>query len=84
MKKFFSIYSGICYEILDDEVDLLDNGQIPLNEFPDTNCKHCTGKGYTVKDSNTNVYIMCKCMVKKTPIDLTKHFIENVRLHSQK
>lgn len=84
MKKFFSIYSGICYEILDDEVDLLDNGQIPLNEFPENNCKHCVGKGYSTKDPNTNVYIMCKCMTKKTPIDLTKHFIENVRLHSQK
>lgn len=84
MKKFFSIYSGICYEILEDEIHLLDNGQIPLKEFPKDNCKHCYGKGYINKDSNTNVYVLCKCMVKNADIDLSKYYIENVRLHSKK
>ena len=83
MKKYFSIYSGICYEILSEEADLLDSGQIPLNEFPEDNCEHCFGKGFINKDTKTNVYVMCRCMVKKAAIDLSKYHIENVRLHSK-
>lgn len=84
MKKYISIYSGICYEVPEDEVDLLDKGQLPLNEFPKDNCKHCYGKGYTSRDKVTDTVILCRCMVKRTTIDLTKYFIENVRLHSSK
>lgn len=84
MKKYISIISGICYEILEDEIDLLDNSQIPLKEFPKVNCKHCNGRGHTTKDKTTDVYILCRCMLNRTEIDLDKYFIEGVRLHTTK
>jgi len=84
MKKFISINSGICYEVPEEEVDLLDKSQIPLKEFPKHNCKHCNGRGYTNKDKNTDVYILCKCMIDRTEVDLSKYFIESVRLHTAK
>ena len=84
MKKYISINSGIYYEIPDDEVDLLDNSQIPLKEFPKENCKHCRGRGHTTKDKATDVYVLCRCMIERTEIDLSKYFVESVRLHTSK
>lgn len=82
MKKFFSIFSGICYEVNNDEVDLLDKGQVPLKDYPSKHCKKCSGKGFTGKDSKAGVYILCPCMVNLAEIDLKKLYVENVRLHS--
>ena len=82
MKKYISIISGIAYEVPEDETHLLDNSQIPLKEFPKHNCKHCRGRGHTSKDKTTDVYVLCKCMVDRTEIDLSKYFIEGVRLHT--
>lgn len=82
--KYISIHSGICYEVQEEDVCNLDNGQIPLTEFPEPSCDHCYGKGHTNKDAKTGVYVLCRCLLKKTKIDLTKYFIDDVKLHTVK
>jgi hypothetical protein len=63
MLKFFSIFSGIYFEIPESYVQHMDCGQIPIEEFPKENCKSCYGRGYTGIDTKTGHYSICKCLL---------------------
>ena len=64
MKIFYSIFSGIIYNVYDCEVINLDEGQIPLIGKPSCNCKKCFGRGYSNYDTTSGIYPVCKCMIK--------------------
>lgn len=63
-KLFYSVFSGIIYDVCEDEVANLDNGQIPLIAKPKASCKRCYGRGYAAKDPARGLYYMCTCMSK--------------------
>lgn len=64
MKTYYSIFSGIVYDVYDKEVKNLDEGQIPLTKHPNCSCKSCYGRGWDYHDRERGVYNMCKCMRK--------------------
>lgn len=64
MKTYYSIFSGIIYEVYDKEVKNLDEGQIPLIKRPNCSCKNCYGRGWDYHDKDRGVYNVCKCMRK--------------------
>ena len=64
MKTYYSIFSGIIYEVYDKEVKNLDEGQIPLIKRPNCSCKNCYGRGWDYYDKDRGVYNVCKCMRK--------------------
>jgi hypothetical protein len=61
---FYSVFSGIIYEVCSDEIPVLDDGQVPLISKPSTSCKHCYGRGYDVHDKKRGIYCVCRCMKK--------------------
>jgi hypothetical protein len=63
MKLYYSLFSGIIYEVLDCEAKNLDEGQIPLKSRPKPNCK-CYGRGYSHIDPKRGIYPLCPCMKK--------------------
>ena len=63
-KLFYRVFSGIIYDICADEVDVLDEGQIPLISRPKTSCKKCFGRGYDGFDAKRGLYSVCPCMRK--------------------
>jgi hypothetical protein len=63
-KIFFSLFSGQVYEIPEDEVLTLDEGQIPLTHGPKPNCPKCYGRGFRDKDHLRNTYSPCRCIIK--------------------
>lgn len=64
MKLFFSIFSGLVYQVFDDEEKNLDEGQVPLKSKPSASCKHCFGRGFDHIDREKGIYPMCRCMRK--------------------
>lgn len=64
MKLFYSIFSGMIYEVFDQEVKNLDEGQVPLKKRPNDSCKHCYGRGFASYDREKGVYPICRCMRK--------------------
>lgn len=63
-KLYYSIFSGLIYEVCADEVSILDDGQIPLTAKPKHNCKKCFGRGYDSFDPKRNIYNACSCLRK--------------------
>lgn len=64
MKIFYSVFSGLIYEVFDAEVNNLDEGQIPLKKKPHHSCKKCYGRGFSQFDRDRNIYLLCSCMKK--------------------
>ena len=64
MKKFISLFSGLIYEVYEEEIPNLDDGQVPLDSLPKASCKHCYGRGYDSHDTLKGVYNLCRCMKK--------------------
>lgn len=64
MKLFYSIFSGIIYEVFDQEVPNLDEGQVPLKQRPKPSCSTCYGRGYNSHDKAKGIYPICRCMRK--------------------
>ena len=44
--KFYSLLSGEIYEVGRDELENLDQFQVPVKEMPSQSCKKCYGRGY--------------------------------------
>jgi hypothetical protein len=65
----YSIYSGIYYQIVEEQFEKLDEGQIPLRKSP-TSCKTCYSRGYIGFNPQTFTYKICKCVEKN--IDYNK------------
>lgn len=61
---YYSLLSGDVYEIAEDEVENLDEFQIPLTKMPKKNCKCCYGRGYIGYDAIKKYYPMCRCTTK--------------------
>lgn len=61
---YYSLLSGDIYTISPDEVDNLDEFQVPLHKAPSDKCKHCFGRGYMGYDRAKQYYPMCKCVFK--------------------
>lgn len=60
---YYSLLSGEIYEIDADEVENMDQFQIPLTQRP-KQCKKCFNRGYIGYDSTLKYYPMCKCVLK--------------------
>lgn len=64
VKLFFSINSGEIYEALPDEVERLNQFQIPLLRRP-KGCKLCYDRFHVGKNLGTLMYVPCaKCSKK--------------------
>ena len=55
---YYSLLSGDVYEISEDEVETLDDFQIPLLKKPNQKCKGCYGRGYIGFDRLKKYYPM--------------------------
>lgn len=69
-KLFMSLFSGQIYTIDETQTANLDEGQIPLLDYPKENCRKCYGRGYIDKNLTTGFYTICTCM--KTRINFSK------------
>lgn len=61
---YYSLLSGDVYDIGEDEIENLDDFQIPLTKNPKSNCKRCFGRGYIGYDAIKKYYPMCRCIAK--------------------
>lgn len=73
---FFSVYSGVFYNLPESDVDLVGLGHLPLTKFPKSSCKKCHGRGYTGRHSISLFYQTCSCVQKVLNLDILKE-IEN-------
>ena len=63
-KYYYSLVTGHVERILEDELKLLENFQIPLNVLPKDNCNKCYGRRYSTYDAHNKVYNPCSCVRK--------------------
>lgn len=77
IKTIYSVFSGTFYEILDEDISLLDIGQIPLIKKP-INCKKCYGKGHNGRDLSNFSYQVCSCVRKNIDFNIVKQTISNL------
>jgi len=61
---FFSLITGEIVNITKEEIDLLENYQLPMEGKPRDNCK-CFGRGYISIDAESKIYNPCKCVLNK-------------------
>jgi len=61
---FYSLLSGQVYTVDSDEVENLDQFQVPIKKEPDHSCKKCYGRGYIGFDVHKKYYKMCRCINK--------------------
>jgi hypothetical protein len=73
MKNIYSIFSGTFYEVLDEDVTILDIGQLPLIKNPNKNCSKCYGRGHTGRNFENLTYSVCNCVKKVIDYALTKN-----------
>jgi hypothetical protein len=74
----YSIFSGTVYEILEDDVKYLDEGQLPLTQKPKDNCKKCYGRLNVGRDSQNLSFFPCSCLKKIVNVDIVRS-LENFR-----
>ena len=74
----YSVFSGTVYEVLDEDVKYLDEGQLPLTRIPNTNCKKCYGKFNVGRDSQNLSFFPCSCLRKAVNLDIIRG-LENFR-----
>ena len=88
MKKYFSVFSGIVYELDEKYTKELDCGQLEITNLPKPNCKKCYGRGYIHKNIKTDHFEMCSCCLKDASPSFLKaaseHQIEDVQLNTKK
>jgi hypothetical protein len=75
----FSVFSGTFYEVLKDDFKLLDVGQLPLTQKPNSRCNKCFGRGHLGRDTQTYGYAVCNCLRKVIDHDMIKH-VENLTI----
>lgn len=81
MKKFFSVFSGTLFQIPESHVKHMDCGQVPLTEFPSSDCKKCHGRGWTGTEQTTGHYEMCRCLLRLVEQDRIVHkHVHDIRL----
>lgn len=62
---FFSLTSGVIYELLESYTKKLDVYQIPLTSKPKESCRKCFGRFYTGYNTSQKVFKVCeKCIIK--------------------
>jgi hypothetical protein len=69
MKTIFNVYSGELYELQEDELNNLQEGEIPLSCPPKRNCKKCYGRGYVGKDRLKSIYQPCTQCIEKNILE---------------
>lgn len=69
---YYSLLSGEIYEIEEDEIDNLDQFQIPLLKKPRRGCRKCWERGYIGYDPIKKYYPMCSCIIKNIDHDRVK------------
>jgi hypothetical protein len=70
----FSLTTGSIYTIQKDELDKLDDLQIPLLSIPSSSCKKCYGRLYTGYNTVTKNYVLCKgCLRKYADMEYIKN-----------
>jgi hypothetical protein len=65
LKRFFSLLSGEIYQVEEDEIENLDQYQIPLLKSPPSNCKKCYGRMHIGYNQKLKIYEMCRKCVNK-------------------
>jgi hypothetical protein len=61
----YNAYSGELYNLLEEELKTIIEGEIPLTRKPNSSCKLCFGRGSVGYDSLKKLYHTCpKCVYK--------------------
>ena len=71
----YNIFTGKYFQILNEDVKLLSQGQFPLKKKPSQSCKKCYGRGYTGKNLTDFTYIPCMCVRKQIDFELFKKLL---------
>ena len=71
-KLIYSIYSGICYNIEEKFLSLLDDGQMTLKPLALKDCKKCYSRRYIGFDTQKFVYTPCTCILKNADLNSIK------------
>jgi hypothetical protein len=73
-KHIYSVFSGTFYEIPENDLKILDIGQIPLKN-KHKNCSKCFSRGYLGRDTKTFAYQICNCIRKNIDFDSAKSLL---------
>lgn len=68
----FSIFSGTFYDLLETDLNLMDEGQLPLIKNPSSSCKKCYGRGHIGRDAQNYGFIPCMCVRKVINLSIIK------------
>jgi|LakMenEpi03Aug12_release.lakeMendotaPanAssembly.Ray.scaffolds.fasta_scaffold27880_4 hypothetical protein len=68
----YSAFSGSFYEIPENDLKLMDIGQLPLKKKPSSSCSKCYGRGHLGRDTQTYGYLICSCVRKVINYDIIK------------
>ena len=80
LQLFISQVSGEIYSIEKDEIDNVDEFQIPLTKRPDSSCNRCYGRGYSGRRVDSGVLVLCmRCLRKCIDFDLLKELSKKVK-----
>jgi hypothetical protein len=61
----FNAYSGELYNLLEEELKNILEGEIPLKKSPNSSCRHCYGRATLGLDKVRKIYQICpKCVYK--------------------
>jgi hypothetical protein len=77
IKHIYSAFSGTFNTIPEEDFKLLDMGQLPLKQLPNSNCKKCYGRGQIGRDKINLTYYLCTCVKKVLDADLIRSSISN-------
>ena len=66
MNKLYaiSIVTGDTFTIIQDDIKMLFDYQIPLESLPKPSCKRCFGRGWSGIDPQNGLHHLCKCVEK--------------------
>lgn len=62
---YWSFHTGEYYEVLEDEVEMLDSFQVRLKQRAKSDCKKCYGRFYIGLNASTGLYLPCQKCGKK-------------------
>jgi hypothetical protein len=68
----FSVFSGSYFQIPEKDLNLLQQGHLPLIKKPRSNCKKCFGRGYSGRNKKELSYFPCSCVLKTLNTDILK------------
>lgn len=78
MTTIYNTYTGELYELKEEELKNIQEGEIPLTKKPSTSCKKCYGRGHIGYVGSRHMYSPClQCIEKRILPNYEKQIMFN-------